>query len=390
MNKKTKDHSARGLDLTLSVEYLLNMAEQKTRLNDWGGEDFQYPLGQLLNFFKEKYGGDTDKRFSFAYAIIDALSKRLYIRDNFNTHPGILGIPVDRPLFITGLPRTGTTLMHNLISRDPMWRVLLYWELLYPYHRSGIADFESYAVNLAEQGLKALYSLKPEFIYRHETRATGPEECFNLIRLTFYSIAWANEWYLSRYLRWFLRQDMTESYRYYRKLLQLLLRRKPGKHLLLKCPAHLFTIDSLFNVFPDANVVWMHRSPSKSIASGLSLLSVFHDIGTGPDEFIELYLEYFKRSLEKAMKIEKTGSRHLKSIDYKQLVQNPALVVREIYEQFGYAWKDENEQNILKWQAKNPRHKHGIHNYRLEDFGLTETIIQDRFSSYYNQYGDWL
>lgn len=168
-----------------------------------------------------------------------------------------------------------------------------------------IADFEQYAINLAEQSLKALYSIRPELIYRHETSAKGPEECFNLIRHTFYSIAWANEWYLTGYLEWFLQQDMTDCYKYYRKLLQLLLHRKSGKHLLLKCPAHLFTLDALFNVFPDANVVWMHRNPCKSIASGLSLLSVFHDIKAGSGDFISLYLLYFKKSLEKAAAMEK-------------------------------------------------------------------------------------
>lgn len=386
MNKKTEDQPCRGFDLTLSVEYLLDMAEQKTRLNDWGGEDFQYPLRQLLNFFEEQYEGDTTKRFSFAYTIIDSLSKRLYIRDNLNAHPEILSIPVERPLFITGMPRTGTTLIHHLVSRDPAWRVLLYWELLYPYHRPDIADFESYAIHLAEQGLKALYLMKPEFIYRHQTKTMGPEECFNLIRHTYYSIAWANEWYLTGYLEWFLQQDMTDCYKYYRKLLQLLLHWKSGNHLLLKCPAHLFTLDALFNVFPDANVVWMHRNPCKSIASGLSLLSVFHDIKAGSDDFINLYLLYLKKSLEKAATMEKKHPQQLKSISYKKLIRDPLTTIRDIYQQFKYPWDHEKEKNISAWLDENPQHKHGVHKYTLEDFGLSETDILDQFSSYFDQY----
>jgi hypothetical protein len=266
----------------------------------------------------------------------------------------------------------------------------LYWELLYPYHRKEVVDFERYAIHLAEQGLKSFYSQRPGFISRHETTATGPEECFNLIRLTFNSIAWANEWHLARYLQWFLQQDMTDSYRYYKKLLQLLLRRKWGKHLLLKCPGHLFTLDALFNVFPDANVVWMHRHPSKSIASGLSLLSVFHDIGTGPDEFIELYLVYFKESLEKAMKIEKSGSKRLKSIGYKQAIGNPGGVIRDIYDYFGYPRDDRQEKHIFNWLAENPQHKHGVHRYRLEDFGLNQGDIENRFPGYFSTYGHLL
>jgi hypothetical protein len=373
----------------LSMEHLMEMACKKTRLYDWGDEvdSFRSPLGRLLEFFSETYPRSEDKQLSFGYTIVDMLSKRLYIRENFKKNPGILDIPVERPLFITGLPRTGTTMIHHLISQDPCWRVLLYWELLYPYHREDIENFESYAIHLTEQGLKALYSLRPEFIYRHETNAVGPEECFNLLRITFYNIAWANEWYLSNYLEWFLKQDMTDSYRYYRKLLQLLLWRKAGDHLLLKCPAHLFNVAAIFNVFPDANVVWMHRNPCKSIASGLSLLSVFHDLRGGPDRFIDLYMDYFKKSLQKAAEIEKSGQSRLKSISYKELIRHPLEVIRDIYHRFGYPWDNSKEQRIIKWLAENPQHKHGAHQYRLEDFGFSETDIHNRFSEYFDEYG---
>jgi hypothetical protein len=374
-------------DMTFSLETLMEAAIQKTGLMDWGKEDFKYPLDRLVNFFMEQYGGGDNKLVSFAYTVIEHLSKRLYIQDNFNSHPGIADIPVDRPMFITGLPRTGTTLMHNLMSCDPGWRILPYWELQFPYQRRDIPNFEKYAIHLARQGLKALYSQRPEFLRRHETTATGPEECFNLIRLTFYSIAWANEWYLTGYLKWLLQQEMTVSYRYYRSLLQLLLHRKAAKHLLLKCPAHLFTMDALFNVFPDANVVWMHRNPCSSIASGLSLLAVFHERGSEPDEFIELYMSYFKKSLEKAGNFEKTHKKQVKSISYDALLQNPLEVIRDIYHHFNYPWDNQKESQILAWLAEHPQHKHGVHRYSLEKFGLSRREIETRFSHYFDLYG---
>ncbi|MCP5104158.1 MAG: sulfotransferase [bacterium] len=381
------------LSSDLSAGNLMEMARRKTGLDDWGDEGFREPLEKLLTFFEEKYRGRADKKFSFGYAIIDILTKRLYVQDNFNSYPEIAGIPIERPLFIAGLPRTGTTLIHNLISSNPSWRVLLYWELLFPYNRTDIGvDFEKYAINLTEQGLKALYAKYPEFIKRHETKATGPEECFNLIKNTFESIAWANEWYLDNYLDWFLSRDMTDSYSYYRKLLQLLLWRKPGgpdARLLLKCPAHLFNVDFIFNVFPDAAVLWMHRDPVKSIASGFSLLSLFHKF-TREDRFIQLYLQYFKKSLQKAMEIEKKGTNRLKSVSYKKLVREPVTVIRDIYQQFGYPWDNSKEEGILKWRAENPQHKHGAHKYSLEGFGLTAADIEKEFSQYYEEYGHLL
>ncbi|MCU0289561.1 MAG: sulfotransferase [Acidobacteria bacterium] len=390
MDKKMDQLSSQVRDSLLSIDHLMENAVKKTGLKNWGEGNFQYPLRQLLNFFAEEFGNNTNKCHSFAYTIIEVLTKRLYVQAQLDRDPGIQEIPVTRPLFITGLPRTGTTLMHNLISQDPDWRVLLYWELLYPYDRPDIANFEKYAINLTEKGLQALYAMKPEFLYRHETRATGPEECFNLIRLSVYSIAWANEWYIKGYLKWFLQQDMTGCYRYYKILLQLLLRRKACKHLLLKCPAHLFTLHALFNVFTDANVIWMHRNPKNSIASGLSLLSVFHDIKNSPDEFIELYLEYFRKSLENAIEIEKTFPTQFKSIGYKALIADPLNVIRDVYEQFHYPWNAEKEKNISKWLMENPQHKHGVHKYRLEDFGLSEVDIENRFAKYYDRYGHLL
>lgn len=374
----------------LNIDYFMEMASKKTNLSDWGDVDFKEPLEKLLHYFDEFYPTDKEKRYSFGYTIIDILSKRLYIQDNFKKNGAILNTPIERPLFITGLPRTGTTLIHNLISQDPSWRYLLYYELVYPFMRDDIPNFEAYTINLVEQGLKALYSIRPEFISRHETRATGPEECFNLIKNTFYSIAWANEWYLPGYLEWFLKQDMTAGYAYYKKLLQLLMHRKGGKHLLLKCPAHLFNTDAISKVFPDSNIIWMHRDPCNSIGSGLSLLSVFHDISNGPDRFIDLYMEYFRQSLEKTMEIEQTRPSHIVSISYKKFVKGPVEVIREIYDKFGYTWDDSIETGIKKWLEENPQHKHGAHKYSLETFGLTQADLDKRFSKYYERYGNLL
>lgn len=372
----------------LSVSALKELAEQKNHLSDWGGDPFDYPLENLLKFFEERYAGNSEKKFSFAFTIIDSLTKRLFIQENFVKNPGILSIPLVKPLFITGLPRTGTTLLHNLMSSDSAWRTPLYWELMYPFQRHEMgANFEQYAINLAEQALKAFYSLHPEFIKRHETRATGPEECFNLIRHTFFSIAWANEWYLPGYLRWFIEQDTTESYRYYKKLLKLLLFRKPGPQLLLKCPSHLLHVGPILDVFEDANVVWLHRNPLESVASGLSLLSLFHDNSGWPDEFIELYLLYFKRSLQKSRNIEKSGHKHLLSVSYQGLVEKPVETVRRIYQHFDYAWSHDVEKGIRGWLERNPQHKHGQHKYNLEKYNLNEQEIVNYFSDYFNEYG---
>ena len=375
-------------DFDFSVDNVLAMAQKRVRLEDWGEDDFRLPLGQLVQSFEKEHGDKTDKKFSFAHVLVDLLSKRLYIQDNFNSYPEILDIQVRQPLFITGLPRTGTTLFHNLLSRNKYWRVLPYWELVFPYYRPEFGEnFEKHAIRMAEQLIKGLYCRFPDLIQRHETKADGPEECVHLLRYTFYSNSFAVEWDLYQYLQWYSEQDLTPSYRYYKKLLQLLLWRKPADYLLSKCPAHLIGVKSIAGVFPDGKFIWMHRNPCKSIASALSLFSVFREIPVHLDNFIRLYLEYFKKSVDNMMELDNLHPERIKSVSYGKLVKNPVAVTREVYETFGYPLDNRHEENILTWLADNPQHKHGVHKYSLENFGLSETYIQNLFSRYYEKYG---
>jgi hypothetical protein len=378
--------------MTLTVERLMEQAEQKTGLSDWGGEDFREPLERLLDSFKEENPGNPGRTFSFGYTVVDQLSRRLYIRENHRRRPEILEIPVERPLFVTGLPRTGTTVMHNLLSGDPGRRTLTYWELLFPYVRGDIKDNESWARHQTEQVLKAQYALKPELLKRHETRADGPEECFNLLKTTFTSIAWANEWKLPAYLKWFLDQEGTDSYRYYKTQLQLLLSRGAGnrRRLLLKCPSHHYNIDVILKVFPDANVVIMHRDPVESFASGLSLLSLFHEVDAETDIFIQRYRQYFKRSLQKVGDIDRGREERVKSVSYRRLMENPETVIREIYDRFDLTFTETHARSITGYLRDNPRHKHGTHSYSLEKFGLTEDSVKDEFSGYIEEYAEYL
>jgi hypothetical protein len=281
--------------------------------------------------------------------------------------------------------------MHNLLSLGRCWRVLQYWELLHPYYREDLGpNNREYFLRLTEQLIEGLYRRYPGLISRHETKASGPEECNHLLRNTFYSNTFAAEWDLYGYLKWYLEQDLTASYRYYRKLLQLLLWRTPGRHLLLKCPAHLFAVDVILKVFPGANILWMHRDPCKTIASVLSLYSVFRETETKVNDFVELYLDYFGLSLQKIMETIKQAPGRITCISYKKLVKNQVEVTREISEQLDYSCGEEIGGKIAGWLAENPQHKHGVHSYGLEAFGLTPAGIKKRLSQYYDEYGSLL
>ena len=378
----------------LTVDSLKEEACRVARLNEWGDEDFQGPLEQFILSYKEKYGQGEDRSLDLPYrnALRTILVNRLIIRDNYKRYPEILREPLQRPLFIVGLPRTGSTLLHRLMSLDSSSRVLRYWEMSHPYYGTKLGlNHEELSIKLAELKIKEIYSRLPDLYPIHQIKAEEPEECNILMSHTFSSLYLASEWRLPRYAQWLVNQDITGSYRYYRKLLQLLFWHRPGRFMVLKCPSHLLNIRTIFTVFPDANILWLHRSPGKAIPSYLDLLSVFWGKEIENKNFIEFILDYLQRSLEKGIETEKeTKPAQWLNLRYKELVENPAAGIFKIYNYFQYEIDSRLEENIRRWSTENPQHKHGVHTYSLEKFGISEAVIRERYARYYGEYGHLL
>ena len=147
-------------------------------------------------------------------------------------------------------------------------------------------------------------------------------------------------------------------------------------------------LKAIFQVFPDANILWLHRDPGQALPSYLDLLSAFWP-GQGADkDFIEFICHYSLQSLETGRAIQKqTDPARFLNIGYKELVKKPLEVIRHIYRYFNYQIGSDMEKGLLAWLEKNPRDKHGVHRYSLETFGLSEAGIKNRFSHYYNEYG---
>jgi hypothetical protein len=386
------EHNQRPMDLT--VDSLKKEACRTARLQEWGDEDFHLPLEKMIQCFKDKYCPTKNKvmYLYFQNAMRSILVNRLYIRDNYKSHPEILHVHLHRPLFIVGLARTGSTLLHRLISQELSCRVLLYWEMNHPFIGPNVGlNHEKLSIKLAQLKIKEIYSRLPDLFHIHEIKATEPEECNILMRHTFCSLYLASEWNLPRYAQWLVNHDMTASYRYYRKLLHLLLWHKPGDFLALKCPSHLLKLNAILDVFPDANIVWLHRHPAKSIPSYLNLLSVFWGNELNNKTFIQFILDYSQRSLDMGMEMEKKlNPAQLLNLPYKELVEDPTAVILKIYNYFNYKIASNMESNMRKWLKENPRYKHGVHQYSLEKFALKEADIKERFSRYFNEYGDFL
>ncbi|MGB3536214.1 MAG: sulfotransferase [Microcoleaceae cyanobacterium] len=378
-----------GVDLTASS--LLKDAQQQTQLSDWGDPHFRVALETLLNAF------DTEARLNFLgrYFLrrycLNLLKNRLQLQADFKHYPEIQQVPIQRPLFILGLPRTGTTFLHNLLSQDPNSRWLRMWELYFPVPAPEENDPNCPArIEAAQAMIDSVQKLAPKLAIAHDLKATNPEECNVLFEHEFTSLLFGLRTHIPSYTQWLDTLDWTPFYQSYRQQLQYLSWRYRRDHWVLKAPVHLLHLDTLLKVFPDANIVWNHRDPLETLPSVCSLCGIIRSIYTDHIDLNEIgqyWLNRLADGVESAIVARQSVSEEqFFDVNYSDLTQNPINTVRRIYDHFDYPYTPEMEQNINRWLTDNPQHKHGVHRYCLETFGLDAEAVNQRYHYYRTQF----
>lgn len=371
----------------LDPDSLMAAAQRRAGLKDWGEDGFQAGLRALVDAFETQGNAHSFGRLFFREYCVAALTNRLRIQDDLKRHPEILDTPIRRPLFITGLPRSGTTFLHRLMCEDPGGRPLLFWETLSPSpsprYETRLTDPR---IPLARKQVNLLNSLAPRIRAAHLFDAESPEECNNLFAHGF--IAGINGFLFDvpQYVEWMNEQNLLEPYRYLRRQLQLLSWHWPGDPWLLKAPAHLYGLDSLLAVFPDACVVQIHRDPLQVLPSLCSLASAVRGISSDQVDLRRLgaeFTEAMARGTERAIDARASADpARFFDVAYPSLLADPVGTVRAVRHYFGYSYDDEFEARMRRWLVENPQHKHGVHRYSLEQFGLDSEMVNRRFARY--------
>lgn len=364
-------------------------------LSDWGDDDFWVGLRVLLQAYRTEAQLNFIGRVHVQRDIHRVLTNRLLIHDTLKRHPDIRACPVVRPLFICGLPRTGTTLLQRLLAQDPAHRHLRTWEGFrpapLPAEQPGHAHLRIVEM---DRNIKLTHWIVPEFSRTiHPIGVNYPEECIQLLQHTFLShIMFEQNACIPSYTRWLDAQDMVPAYRYFRSLLQLLSWQKmhSSQHWLLKSPAHLFALDALLTVFPDAHIIQTHRDPADVVPSFASLYGVLwklqSDQAHGPTLGNHV-LERLSNAIEHALTVRQTANPHqFFDVRYPDLVRDPISMVQRIYAYFGYAWHTAVEQKMERWLAANAGDTYGIHRYSAADFGLDTAALSRRFQHYRSQF----
>jgi len=374
----------------LDRESILAKAQEITGLTDFGGDRFLEPLRQLLVDVDAARATPVGE-IACRQTCIASACNRLRIQDYVNRNPDVHDVPIKRPIFIVGFPRTGTTLLQNLLALEPGGRALNFWELYNPapMHHDHEED-RRIRMKAAGSVLKAARFAAPELPIVHDTRPDTKEECWLLFSNTFMVMNMELSQGLSRFGDWLLRQDMHWAYEEYKRTLQVLAHWEPTGQFVLKCPEHMWFLDTLLDVFPDACIVWSHRDPLSCIGSYSSMISLSRRIWYG-----RIYHEYigdhitkaFLGGVERAMAVrDRLGPDRFFDINFETLVADPAKAVRSIKNHFDLPHSDETDAAVVDWLAQPRQDKPGKHIYSAEQWGLVAEDIYERYAEYIERY----
>ena len=320
------------------------------------------------------------------------LVNRAHMAADRERWPSIAAQPVTRPIFITGLPRSGTTLLHGLMAHDPRLQSPLTWEVMAPSPPPGICDSAQLhkRIDWAKSQLRWFDRLAPGFQAVHEIGAELPQECIAITAHSLRSLRFLVTYRLPSYADYLAEVDMREVYRQHRQFLQQLQFGREPRRWVLKAPAHLISLEALAEVYPDALVIQTHRDPVTTLPSLASLRVTARSAFASEVDPVEVGREvtdYWSRVLEQSSAFRQRSRLQVLDVDYNELVQHPLDTLEHIYHQAQLPWSRADAERAEAYLARNPQGKHGQHRYNSADFGLSEAGLAEMFSTYREQMG---
>jgi hypothetical protein len=318
------------------------------------------------------------------------LSTRLKIADYLRSNPELESRKIERPVFVMGVPRTGTTLLSNLLAADPGRRSPLTWEIDDPVPPATTDTLKTDPRALArlEQERKMLEAM-PEMGKYYRSSAIYPNEDVFIMAGDFKTLMIESKGRLPAYKDFIFSCDMTSSYAYHKKFLQVLQDKAPGVWNLKK-PSHALFLETLFATYPDARVIWTHRDPYAAAASLCSIISLSHKRHMGKVDTEWLAQDYPWQAAEHANRImdfrDKYGEDKIIDVHYDAMLDDPLGTMKTLYQTLGDEWTGEAEQAISGWLADNAQDKFGKHEYKLAQYGLSKEQLDPLFERYLSRY----
>ncbi|MCP5043483.1 MAG: sulfotransferase [bacterium] len=380
--------------LPLTEQALLEKACKQTGLDDFGDGHCLEGLHVFVEALANEARLNLMGRLSANVVIRTYLENRLRLEEYRKQNPDVAEQPIRKPLVIAGLPRTGTSLLHALLARDPAHRAPLGWELDAPCPPPDAAsDTTDPRIARVQKQFDTMYKLEPNMAPIHQVGALIPQECLAITAHEFMTEQFHVSYNVASYQAWLDAQSFLPAFETHRRILQHLQHRLPTERWVVKTPGHLSVLDDLLTAYPDACIVHTHRAPMEVMASLASLYytcrgmasDAVDPLTTGP-QIVGLWSRHLERAIKAREQLSEKKHQFF-DVQFRDTVDDPIAVVQRIYAHFDIPFSEQARQSMQAYIDDNPRGKRGIHQYTLEDFGLDSERDAQRFETYCEAFG---
>jgi hypothetical protein len=375
------------VDRSIDIDDLWRVAARKLRISPLPPRDLYVEGLRRLASALESHGRyDAGALRLLQREMFTRILADLSFSSDLARYPEIYDVPLNRPLLVAGFGRTGSTLLHNLLALDPAARAPLLWELWSP---SPPPRPETRAtdprIEFAQHRLDTFTRIDPAIRQIHPMAARAPDECHWMMR---HSPLMAMLYQAPEYWTW-LKQlqagELNELYAHFRlqvKHLQLFV---PGEHWVSKATTHLHFMPVLFDIFPDAKLVRLHRHPCHAVPSLCSLMAGYRKLFSSQVDYHEIgatILDMFTDGMNRSIAAPQMRAQDIVDIRFEELVADPLAAVRRIYSQFGYRYGPAFEAAMTRYLEQERATARPRHAYALEQFGLSSAEVMERSAEY--------
>lgn len=381
----------------MDAEALLARASHETGLTDFGDDNFLEPLRTFLASCSSEASLGLIGEAATRWDVTRFLVNLLRMRDAERRDASIAQEEIQQPIFITGLPRSGTTFLHRMMMADPRNRAPLVWQTIYPYRDSGLRPgARDTRIARVARSLRMFEYLAPEFRALHPLDATSPQECSEINAHIFRSMRFDSNYHVPSYRHW-LDADIERhmpAYRFHKRFLQHLQHQSPavGSQWVLKCPEHIFALRAIKAVYPDARLIFVHRDPVKVLLSVAKLTEVLRRPFSRQVDRKIIGRDESARWLDGTRRMMDVGdnaglARPVCHVHYIDLVTDPVSTVDQVYRHFGMELDEISVAAMGSYVVERPKGGYGPRDYRFEDHGLNAAEERAKFLPYMLRFG---
>lgn len=376
----------------LVAEELIALARRRTGLSDFGNEPFEEALSVLLEAYDREAALNIFGRFAARWDVLRFLGNLLRLRDAELRDPAIVEQEIPSPIFIAGLPRSGSSFLHNILAQDPDTLAPLTWEMIYPQPQGRQRRGRDRRPEKVDRQIARFARLAPELSKAHPMSAYSTQECTEITAHIFQSLRMDTTHHIPTYRRWLDLTGHRAAYRFHRRFLQHLRRQKGPGRWILKCPDHVFALEAILEIYPDARFVFLHRDPAKVLASVAQLTEVVRrpfarrlDRQALGQQVNEHWLTGAGLMVEADVQglLKPANVRHL---EYRAFVADPFRTVAELYAQFDMPLEGAAAARIKAFIAERPNGGYGQRVQRLEDYGMSAPALREAYRGYMDHF----